>query len=87
MFSFNLFVCLEQRPPVTILIYILFFDIFLTGDFVHNGDFETGHLGAWQCTGSDCNVVQGQDGGLVAIKLELFAFLLQAPPGGERSEQ
>ena len=25
MFSFNLFVCLEQRPPVTILIYISFF--------------------------------------------------------------
>ena len=55
------------------------------GDFVHNGDFETGHLGAWQCTGSDCNVVQGQDGGLVAIKLELFSPLLQAPPGGGRS--
>ena len=36
------------------------------GDFVHNGDFETGHLGAWQCTGSHCNILQDQDGGFVA---------------------
>ena len=36
------------------------------GDFVHNGDFETGHLGAWQCTGSHCNILQDEDGGFVA---------------------
>jgi len=30
---------------------------------VHNGDFETGVLGGWQCTGSQCNVVASEDGG------------------------
>jgi len=33
------------------------------GGFVHNGDFETGVLGGWQCTGSQCNVVASEDGG------------------------
>jgi len=30
---------------------------------VDNGDFETGQLGGWECTGSQCNVVQDYDGG------------------------
>ena len=33
---------------------------------MHNGDFETGHLGAWQCTGCHCTVLLGQNGGFVA---------------------
>jgi len=28
-----------------------------------SSDFETGHLGAWQCTGSHCNILQDEDGG------------------------
>ena len=38
---------------------------------MQNGDFETGQLGLWQCTGSHCNVVQVHDGGFVANNYQI----------------